>query len=213
MKLIRLAAIAAGAAALAGCMPKPPTAPPPAPKFTLGAGLWHTFGNAPGSGECHFMRIGADGTTLDDVHSYRGPRYVETAATDSEFVTSGCQPWVRAGGPDDALKLGTKSPNEPGGPTTEVGGDGDYRVGVDIPWGTYAIQYEGPPTPSSCHWQRLSSFAGGADVLGSGDGNGDGLTPTLGLTFSVRSTDVGLRVSGCAPIGHYMFWLGTPVAS
>ena len=35
-------------------------APPPAPpKFKLAAGVWHTFGNAPGSYECHFYRVTA----------------------------------------------------------------------------------------------------------------------------------------------------------
>src|SRR6185312_10804323 len=86
------ATIAALAIILSGCLPpKPP--PPPPPKFRLAAGLWHTFGTAPGATECHFARLGADGRTITDVHSTAGSRYVETADTDSEFVTSGCQTW------------------------------------------------------------------------------------------------------------------------
>ena len=80
---------------LAGCVP-PTTASPP--KFKLAAGLWRTAGTAPDALECHFTRKAADGSVITDVHSDHGARYVLTADTDSEFVTSGCQPWTKYDG-------------------------------------------------------------------------------------------------------------------
>jgi hypothetical protein len=207
------ATIAALAIILSGCLPpKPP--PPPPPKFRLAAGLWHTFGTAPGATECHFARLGADGSTITDVHSTAGSRYVETADTDSEFVTSGCQTWVRADGPDDVHHIGVVAPPPPGTPTDPnirlVSGDGDYRVGPiaayytdptsDIAWGIYSV---GP----NCHWQRLSNWTGENNVIASGTGP-DGFSQIPG-TVTVHHDDAGFRVFGCASgSGGDMFWYG-----
>ena len=76
---------------------------------------------------------------MDDVHSAAGSRYVQTAADDQEFVTSGCQTWVLADSPQDQRRIGVVDPNPnhvTGGPASikQVAGNGDYRVG---PAGSY----------------------------------------------------------------------------
>ena len=61
------------------------------------------------------------------------------------FDTSGCPPWVQAGGPFDRLN-----------PISVYGvvlGDGDYLVGAEIPAGIYRAT-----APATCHWQRVRNF-------------------------------------------------------
>ena len=228
------ATVAALAIVLTGCFPAKP--PPPPPKFKLAAGLWHTFGTAPGAAECHFARITASGATVDDVHSAAGSRYVQTAADDQEFVTSGCQTWVLADSPQDQHRIGVVDPNPNhvnGGPASikQVAGNGDYRVSnfangyIDV-WGEYDSllpgdapfgDYQLPPPDSGCHWERLSNFSGDpGSIIAQGGSEGDGFAGPPG-TFTVHRTDVGFRVFSCSRQwdgtqwipGGYMYRYGT----
>ena len=233
--MVSAMAILALGAAVAACAPPPapPGPPPPPPKFKLEAGLWHTFGTAPGARECNFVRMDGEGRKIagSEVHSTTGQRYVETEATDSEFVTNGCQKWVRADGPEDIRHLGTYPPLPC--PTGSHGfrqalGDGDYRIGNldwcneanwtgDIPYGMYQTQ-----NGTACKWSMLRNFGGGFNsTWASGDGTtGNGrfgpstITvpgpspqgPGLPLHYSIQ----GLRVSGCGFTagGGYMYYYG-----
>ena len=158
------------------------------------------------------------------MHSTAGSRYVETAATDSEFVTSGCQPWVVMGGPDDQRHIGVEPPSP--GPGTigapvnshDVSGDGDYLVGDatggywlgggDATWGAYGI------AGTNCKWERVSDWTG-TGVIASGTGpDGFSIIPN---TITVHHDDFGFRVSGCggpvgAPVSN-MYWYGLPTGA
>jgi hypothetical protein len=209
------ATVAALGIVLTGCFP--PKAPPPPPKFKLAAGLWRTAGTAPGASECQFARTAADGSVITDVHSDHGARYVETADTDSEFVTSGCQPWTKYDGTE-----------QPGGPVPipwsgQIGqiffprrgfADGDYIVGHenfglapedvtgDVNYGTVTVNV----TTAACQWQRLSDWTGDpGTVLQSGDGiAGDGSYPPPQLGALHLHEGEGIRLVDC----NGMFWWG-----
>ena len=208
-------------------LPSEASAPPP--KFKLAAGLWHTFGTAPGAAECHFARITASGATVDDVHSAAGSRYVQTAADDQEFVTSGCQTWVLSDSPQDQHRIGVVDPNPThaiGGPGSikQVAGNGDYRVSTpsltspdeydgllpgDAPFGDYQLQ---PDT--GCHWERLRDFSGDpGSIIAQGNSSGDGFSPIPG-TFTVHHDDVGFRVFNCGSnLSAYMYRYGFPAGA
>ena len=134
------ASIAVLAIAVAACAPPktPVSAPPPPPKFKLAAGLWHTLGTAPGATECHFVRMDGEGHAIpgSDVHSKTGARYVQTASTDSELQTSGCQPFVLSRSAGDTPHFGVQGipfdPRSTGFHT--VVGDGDYLIGNKEYW-------------------------------------------------------------------------------
>ena len=218
------ATVAALGIVLTGCFPAKP--PPPPPRFKLAAGLWHTFGTAPGAAECHFARITASGATVDDVHSAAGSRYVQTAADDQEFVTSGCQTWVLADSPQDQHRIGVVDPNPNhvnGGPAAikQVAGNGDYRVAPpsfvtsndeydgllpgDAPFGDYQLE---PDT--GCHWERLRDFSGDPGSIIAQGSSGDGFSPIPG-TFTVHHDDVGFRVFNCGSnLSDYMYRYGLP---
>jgi hypothetical protein len=208
------ATVATLAIVLTGCFPpKPP--PPPPPKFKLGAGLWRTAGTADGATECHFARIGSDGNTITEVHSDHGARYVQTADSDSEFVTSGCQPWTRYDGSE-----------QPGGtvaiPDTHFTPpdccqifmprrgfkDGDYIVGHQI----FAPPPQGEVTgdvdhgfvllndhSSSCHWTKVPDWKG-ESIIAAGDGTGDG--DYRGDGWLELQEGQGIRLTDCGG----MFW-------
>ena len=228
----RFMGIAAGmvalGAVLAGCLPPPPAPPPPPPppKFKLAAGLWHTLGTAPGAKECYFVRKDGEGKPIpgSEEHSATGQRYVQTEANDSEFVTSGCQPWILSGSAGDTQHFGVYSYPFPEHSTGfhQMLGDGDYRIAPtydfqlttgDIPFGTYQLN-----NGTSCHWQVLRNFTGNYfSVWNQGDGTGDGrwngvAVPTVSVPAGGSIT--GLRVSGCGsppPFGNWMYWYGTPL--
>jgi hypothetical protein len=222
------ATVAALAIVLTGCFP-PKAPPPPPPKFKLAAGLWRTAGTADGATDCHFARIAADGSVITDVHSDHGARYVETADTDSEFVTSGCQPWTQYDGSE-----------QPGGtvaiPDTHFTPpdccqifmprrgfkDGDYIVGHeifapppqgnvtgDVDWGyvelnVFSAGANGLPVldaskVEACHWQKVGDWTG-TTALASGDGNGDG--DYRGTGWLQLHEGQGIRLTDC----NGMFW-------
>jgi hypothetical protein len=197
--MVSAMAILALSAAVAACAPPPapPGPPPPPPKFKLEAGLWHTFGTAPGATECNFVRVDGEGRLIpgSEVHSKTGQRYVEVGFNDSELMTHGCQKWVKADGPEDVRHQGTWPPLVNGRcPTGSKGfrgmaGDGDYRIGNlefcdeanwtgDIPYGLYQLS-NGP----TCKFELLRNFRGEYQstwISGDGtQGNGPG-TPLGG---------------------------------
>jgi len=223
------ATLAALGIVLAGCLPKA-APPPPPPKFKLAAGLWHTLGTAPGAPACHFARLDGDGKTIVDITSTIGQRYVETADTDSEFVTSGCQPWVRADSPQDTHHFGVVGyPYDPRSSGFKLAlGDGDYRMGNqnffdqtqgfwsgspgltnDIPYGRYQLQ-----NGTSCHFEVLRNFTGEDNSIWlSGDGSGDGQrapgsvnVPGPTLPGQPTTDVVGLRLFHCG--SPDIFWYG-----
>jgi hypothetical protein len=223
------ATVAALAIVLAGCFsPKPP--PPPPPKFRLAAGLWHTLGTAPGASACHFARLDRAGKTIVDITSTTGQRYVETRDTDSEFVTSGCQTWVRADSPQDTHHFGVVGyPYDPRSSGFKLAlGDGDYRMGNqnffdqttgfwagspgwtnDIPYGRYQLQ-----NGTSCQFEVLRNFTGEDNSIWlSGDGSGDGHfaagsvdVPGPTLPGEPPTDVVGLRLFNCG--SPDIFWYG-----
>jgi hypothetical protein len=113
---------------------------------TITPGLWHTGG---GSG-CFWSRDDAQGHSIANDLSFGGPQYVEIQAGDTAFRSEGCDAWTLAGGPDDTLRTITSSGQFPG--------DGQFRVGVEVPPGVYLSS-----EPATCVWERLNSFRGADD--------------------------------------------------
>jgi len=159
---------------------------------------------------------------IDEVHSDHGARYVQTADRDSEFVTSGCQPWTQYDGSE-----------QPGGPTAipdthftppdccqifyprRSFADGDYIVGHeifgpppedvtgDVNYGTVTVNDE----TVTCRWQRLSNWTGDpGTLLQSGDGvAGDGTYPPPQRGALTLHEGEGIRLFDC----NGMFWWGS----
>lgn len=219
------ASIAVLAIAVAACAPlkTPVSAPPPPPKFKLAAGIWHTDGTAPGATECIWQRYDANGERMSYESSDHGARYVETAATDSEFKTSGCLPWHKAdateqvGGPTP-IPCVTTAACQP----RRTFADGDYIVGNDFGVGPQltgdvsygfallnkAPQYTDSAGVASCHWFRLSDFRDEASpahdsILQVGNGTGDGDYRGAGW-IQLRQGE-GIRLYDC----NGMFWAST----
>ena len=169
-KLVGLVAVAG--IMLAGCLGQGTHLVTPKLKNnTAVAGLWHTFG---GNG-CYWARLNGAGTTLASGASPSGPRYVEIKAGDSWFRTSSCVLWVQADGPFDR-RVGVNADG--------TFGNGDFRIGKDIPSGTYIAS-----SPPGCSWSRLSGFSGEqAAVIESNTGSGE---------VSIAPGDAGFRSSGC----------------
>lgn len=138
-------------------------------------GLWHTFGGD----SCYWERLrGFSGETSDIIAndiSDGGPRYVEIKAGDAGFNSSNCVPWVQADGPFDRT-LGATAAGQ--------FGQGDYRVGHDVPAGTYQAT-----DPTDCYWERVTSFGGEtSDIIANGIGGG---------IVTIAPSDVGFRTSNC----------------
>ena len=111
----------------------------------MGQGLWHSAGGDACGWSTHSRPLGGIPNPNATGPVGRGPRYASLAAGDTVFDTSGCQPWVQAGGPFDRLNLISIY--------GVVLGDGDYLVGAEIPAGTYLAT-----APATCHWQRVRNF-------------------------------------------------------
>ena len=169
-KLVGLVAVAG--IVLAGCLNQGTHLVTPKLKNnTAVAGLWHTFG---GNG-CYWARLNGAGTVLASAASQSGPRYVEIKSGDSWFRTSSCVLWTQADGPFDR-RVGVNA--------NGTFGNGDFRIGKDIPSGTYIAS-----SPQDCSWQRLSGFSGEpADVIESNLGSGE---------VDIAPGDVGFRSTGC----------------
>jgi hypothetical protein len=206
------AAVAALGIVLTGCFPAKP--PPPPPKFKLAAGLWRTAGVAPGAVQCHVERYDAAGVRLTDQYwDPPGARYVQVAATDSEFVTSGCLPWVKY---DGSEQLGGPTPVPCVGNATCIPrrsfADGDYIVGHDFPqpatgdisYGIVSVAPTMPPT-GDCLWARLSNFTGDpGTVLESGGYERNNLALPAPNLITLHEGE-GIRVEDCGGL----FWWGT----
>jgi len=177
MRRIWAAAVVFGALLLTGCLAEGTyTVTPTLQNGSASVGLWHTFG---GDG-CYWERLRGFSGALDDIIandlSAAGPRYVEIKAGDAGFRTSSCLPWVQADGPLDR-KFGLTSSNQ-------QFGDGDFRVGSEMPAGRYQAS-----TPADCYWARLSGFGGElADVVANANGQ---------AIVDIAPSDVGFTSSRC----------------
>jgi hypothetical protein len=168
--------IAGGALLLTGCLG--PGSYPVSPTLQNGhasVGLWHTVG---GDG-CFWARRDAVGHTIaNDIGN--GPRYVDIQPTDAYFETTGCQAWVQADGALDH-KYGLTAQGQ-------LQGDGQWRVGAEIPAGTYQATQ-----PLTCYWARLNSFRGTDDTTAP--------TSIIQNDFSgavtIDPSDVGFESSNC----------------
>jgi hypothetical protein len=187
-----LGLVAAVALVVSGCFGGTGSYPvvPQTQNGMIGSGLWHSAGGP----SCTF---GTDTRPFSNVVFPRvveppraGPRYVNlNAPADIAFHTQDCQTWVQADGPFDA-HYGVSIYGV-------FAGDGDYRVGVEVPAGKYRAT-----TPATCSWQRVSSFGHrlpddtalfGSNIIASGTGG----------TVDIAATDVGFVTSNCGA------WVGT----
>jgi hypothetical protein len=190
MRLVKLAgALATAALLLSGCFSGTGTHAVGdgfGPRF-MASGLWHSAGgpNCAFSSEV-FPFFGAVPPFPHIEEPARaGPRYASLGGY--EFTTSNCQPWVRAGGSFDRLY-----------PISIYGvflGDGDFRVGPEVPAGTYRAT-----TPQTCNWQRVRSFGylvpvseRYTNVIASGTSD----------VVEIQPGDLGFVTSGCGA------WVGT----
>ena len=177
MRRIWAVAILCGALLLAGCLPEGTyQVTPELHNGTASVGLWHTVGGD----SCYWERLrGFSGSVSDIIAnnlSTVGPRYVEIKAGDAGFRTERCFPWAQADGPFD-YKFGLNSSNQ-------QFGDGDFRVGTEMPAGRYQAS-----TPSGCYWARLSGFSGElADI------NANASDQAI---VDIASTDVGFTTDHC----------------
>ncbi len=151
-------------------------------KGIMGNGLWHSEGGP----ACTFS------TTTDipglplahvDEPARSGPRYVQIDIGDTSFTTSGCAQWVQADGPFDTAH-----------PISIYGvfpGDGDYRVGTDVPAGEYRAT-----TPATCTWQRIAHRFGHRVPAGQGFED-NWIENGTGGAVHILATDYGFSTSGC----------------
>ena len=106
--------------------------------------------------------------------------YVEVKPTDAGFHTEGCLPWVQVDGPFDR--------KFPINAAAQFPGDGEFRIGVEVPAGTYSASIQ-----NGCFWIRESNFAD--ENFGPGGGGiTDGLNSGI---VTIAPTDVGFRSEGC----------------
>ncbi len=97
-------------------------------------------------------------------------------------------------------------------------GDGTYRVGVDLPAGTYRTR----SNSSGCYWERLSGFGGSINEILAND------FTDVNAVVTVSASDKGFRSSGClswtndlsrvtastvAPFGGGTYIVGTDIAA
>jgi hypothetical protein len=144
-------------------------------------GLWHSAGGP----NCTFstQTFPFFGATPPFPHIEEppraGPRYVDVTAF--EFTTSGCEPWVRADGPLD--------PKYPISIYGVFPGDGDFRIGVEVPAGRYRAT-----TPATCTWQRVRSFGYAVPVSPQYTNVIESGTTDV---VDIQATDRGFVTSGC----------------
>ena len=173
--------MAIAAVALAGCLgPGTRVVTSTLRNGTASVGLWHAFGG----NNCSWERLSSfSGVPADVIAknlSHAGPQYVEIKADDVGFKTSGCVPWVQADGALDRKFPATASGQFPG--------DGEYRVGVEVPAGRYQATQE-----MGCHWVRESNFAD--ENLGAGGG---AIVDSVDVGIvDISATDVGFRSEHC----------------
>ena len=151
----------------------------------VGQGLWHSSGGPDCSFSTTTFPLGGVVNPSVVEPARAGPRYVDFLAGDFRFDTAGCGPWVQAGGPLDALH-----------PTNAYGvleGDGDFRVGIEVPPGRYQAT-----SPTTCSWQRVRDF--GHRVP---DPDPNGIFPSTIIasgtsdTVDIAPTDAGFTTSNC----------------
>jgi hypothetical protein len=144
------------------------------PNTSATPGLWHAWGYGDA---CYWERLSGFGGTLGEIIANdintTGPRYVEIKPTDVGFNTDGCV-WWRA---DDQFDQKF--------PPTAFGqfGDGDYRVGVEVPAGTYVSN-----NPQGCYWERLNGFGGEL---------GNIIANSFSGIVTISPSDVGFSSDGC----------------
>lgn len=138
------------------------------------AGLWHSTGG-PG---CYWERLDPFGQATANSFSDAGPQYVAIQPTDAYFRTDGCGAWVQADGPLDVKNVITSAGQFPG--------DGEFRVGPEIPPGNYIAS-----GVLNCYWERLSSF------IGSDDPSQPIIQNAFGGNVTIAPTDVGFNSSHC----------------
>jgi hypothetical protein len=133
-------------------------------------GLWHSAG---GDG-CYWARRDPFGNIIANSFSIAGPQYAEVKPTDAYFSTSGCAVWVQVDQAFDTKHVIT---------TFGQFADGQYRVGPEVPTGTYFAT-----TPLSCYWERTRDFSGDFSALIDNGLNG---------AATILPGDVGFSSSGC----------------
>ncbi len=175
--------VAAGALALAACVPVGVYSVGNPGAGGLPSGLWRSLGGD----ACYWARLrafsGAPGDVIADDLSHGGPRYVQIAANDAGFRQTGCYAFWQEPGPY-ARPLAT--PGQPFGP-------GDFAVSYELAPGVYRSPGADPAFPNRlCYWARLSGFGGTAgEVLASNVSTGGEQTVTI------ESGDRGFTSDNC----------------
>jgi hypothetical protein len=185
VKLLLLAAVAA--IALTGCF-APGTHPTSGPGG-VPPGLYHLF-------EYDNCSVTAFGPSPHEVHTptfpdgvdyvYSGPLYFQVRSDDTSVDNEAC-----------LLRLADSVWDKKFPPDATGGfGNGMYRVGVEVPPGTYKT---GGSLAGSCGWSRLSSFNGDASsfIQGGHILHIEGSVNTD--TVTIAATDVGFASAGCQP--------------
>jgi hypothetical protein len=137
-----------------------------------------------------YMMVGSDG----GIFNFGSPFYGSLGANPPPSPVIATAPSVDAGGQPNGYWMLDAAGHVYGfglawmPPTPSViAGDGTYRVGVDIPAGTYITA----PNTNGCYWARLSGFSGSiGDTIDNDIGNGQRIV-------TIAPTDAGFKTQGC----------------
>jgi hypothetical protein len=141
-------------------------------------GVWKSTSTAAG---CYWERTSDfsgsfDALIANGFYVFTGPVTVQVFPGDAGFNTNRCGAWERIYSTDSITM--TSNP-----------GPGHWRVGIEIPAGTYKTTV---PSGDACYWERLSGFSGEfADTI-----TNDYVTSGQ-VIVAISSSDAGFFSDGC----------------
>ena len=151
-------------------------------------GLYHLFGYEhcsvmrSGGGSVHYLQ--ADPIFGEPSYLYYGPMYFEVKPSDVRVTNDGCFLRLADSGWDAKFR-----PDANGG-----FGNGMYRVGVEIPPGTYRTG--AGPGARFCIWRRESSFDGDQSSIIQ---ESNPFSIPSQDTVTIEPTDFGFASTACGP--------------
>ncbi|MEU8620187.1 hypothetical protein [Streptomyces sp. NPDC048623] len=142
-------------------------------------GLYRSTGNGDDAG-CYWERAKDSSGETDSIlanDNVTGTSYVQVAATDKIFKSSGCKSWEAV------------DPKATGTPKNELKGNGGmFKVGVDIAPGTYKSTGN---KDDACYWERAKDASHSTDAILAND-NVSGTA-----IVKVSASDAYFKSTGC----------------
>ncbi len=147
----------------------------------------------------------------------QGPFGVSSSPAAASWTAGRVDLFARYNGSQGPLAHRFMIPDPPPPPPFTFG-DGTWRVGTDIPPGTFRLR---TPPPGTCYWERLSGFGGTIDdIIANGLSNAT-------QVVTIAPSDAGFHSDGCgtwssdlsaitssvtAPFGDGTYIVGTDIA-